>query len=153
MKVDLKKLLTELVSKSAITAYGSASDKALTTSAAVIPLTTYDESVGKVGSDITIVNGGLRCEKTGFVLISARGYFTTGFTANDLVHLVIRWQEVIDIVNCPFRIPSTYSCFSIAPQLYRVSAGSTLHLYAYNQTAARGNISNGKLTELTVVYI
>lgn len=147
--VSLKKILKEIVGRSAITAKGAAGDQSLTTTSTVVPLTTY---TAKLGNNLTVVNNGVKCEKDGWVLIAAEGYFSGGFTANDIAHLVIRVNST-DLTNAAIRLPSTYIYCSIAPQLYHVTAGTMLYLYAYNQTAARGYITKTYGTWLNVVYL
>lgn len=148
--ISMKKFMKELmVSKSAITACGGTASQNLTASEARVPMTTYRS---KLGTGLSVTSNGVKCNRAGWVLLSAEGYFTTGFTANDIVHLVIKLDST-NLVNTAYRIPSTYCYFNIAPQLRQVTAGTMIYLYAYNQTAARGVIANNTSTVLNVVYI
>lgn len=135
---------------SAITACGNNStDLSLTTSEQRIPMTTY---IANVGSHLSVSDNGIRCGKTGFVEVSANIYFTSGFTKDDLVHLIIR-KGTTDIMDFRHRLSGTYTFYGSAPIVYEVSAGDYLYLYAYNQTAARGKVSRSTLSWLTVKYL
>jgi len=134
----------------AITACGNSSgDQSLTTSAATLPMTTF--RAGK-GTDFTVTNNGIKCEKDGWVIVSARVYFTTGFTQFDTVHVVIT-KDSTNISDTPFRIPSTYCVITSGSILQEVTAGTMFYLKVYNQTAARGAASKNVSTSLTLMYV
>lgn len=136
---------------SAISACGAAgtADLALSTSEKRVNL---NSNRAIVGADLTTNNGGVKCAKSGYVEVSGAIYCTTGFTANDYVHLVIRRGSTL-IINAVHRIPNDYDYYSVASIVYPVSAGDILYLYAYNQSGARGQISAATGSWLTVKYL
>lgn len=136
---------------SAISGCGATASISLTTntSGVKIPITTYR---GKVGSYLSISNDGIKCEKKGHVEISACAYFIDGFTANSLVHIIIK-KNSTTVTNAVHRLPSHYDYYSISPLVYSVSAGDILYLYAYNQTDAKGKVAGDSRTWLTVKYL
>lgn len=136
---------------SAITACGATgtADLVLGTSEKKVKL---DSNRARVGTGLTNSNGGVKCAKSGYVEVSGAIYFVSGFNANDLVHLVIK-KNSTNIVNAVHRLPGDYDYYSIAPIVYSVSEGDTLYLYAYNQTAARGQINAATFSWLTVKYL
>ena len=136
---------------SAISACGAVgtADIALSTSEKKITLST---NRGNVGNYLSNWNGGVTCYKSGYVEVSAGIYFVSGFTANDLVHLVIK-KNSTNIINAVHRLPGNYDYYSVAPIVYSVSEGDTFYLFAYNQTAARGQINAGVSSWLTVKYL
>lgn len=137
---------------SAITACGATgtADLVLSTSEKQVNL---NSNRAIVGADLTNDNsGGVKCAKSGYVEVSGTIYCTTGFTANDYVHLVIRRGSTL-IINAVHRIPNNYDYFGVTPIVYSVSAGDILYLYAYNQSGARGQISAATGSWLTVKYL
>lgn len=136
---------------SAITACGATgtADLALTKDEQKVNL---NSNRARVGSDLISNDGGVQCAKSGYVEVSGAIYCTTGFTANDYVHLVIRRGSTL-IINAVHRIPNDYDYYSVAPIVYSVSAGDILYLYAYNQSGARGQISAATGSWLTVKYL
>lgn len=144
-------LITDGYFTSAITACGATdtADLALSTSEKKV---TLSSNRARVGADLTNNNGGVKCAKGGYVEVSGAIYCVSGFNANDLVHLVIK-KNSTNIINAVHRLPNNYDYYSIAPIIYSVSAGDMLYLYAYNQTAARGQINAATLSWLTVKYL
>lgn len=157
MNLDVRAWVSKILSdiyamqnKSCITACGNGSDISLTTSAKVIPMTTHR---AKRGTDLTVVSNGVICEKDGIVAISAYAYFTTGYTANDIVHIVIR-KGGTNILNWADRMVSTSYRYLGIPTIYQtVTAGTLIDLCAYNQTGARGLVANNTASALSVAYV
>ena len=136
---------------SAMSGCGATATISLTTntSGEKIPITTYRD---KVGDYLSISNGGIKCEKKGHVEISGNVYFTDGFTANSLVHTLIK-KNSTTVINAVHRLPTHYDYYSIPPLVFNVSAGDILYLYVYNQTDAKGKVAGDNRTWLTVKYL
>ena len=136
---------------SAMSGCGATATISLTTntSGEKIPITTYRD---KVGDYLSISNGGIKCEKKGHVEISGNVYFIDGFTANSLVHTLIK-KNSTTVINAVHRLPTHYDYYSIPPLVFNVSAGDILYLYVYNQTDAKGKVAGDNRTWLTVKYL
>ena len=134
-------------------AYGSltymASALTLTTSAQKLPLgTTF------VGNGCSASSNGVKVEKAGTYLILGSAYLFDGYTANDIVHLLIRAGST-EVADCVYRAPTAnpYQTISTVPVVVQLAANSVVTLHAYNQVAARGTINSRTMHGLTVLRI
>ena len=109
------------------------SSQTLTTSAAKMALNTF------TGSGCSKSSNGIKVTKAGLYQINGMAYLTTGFTANDIIHLMIR-QNTTTIAEAVWRTPAAapYETLYVGPMIVSASASDVFYLYVYNQTGGRG---------------
>ena len=74
-----------------------------------------------------------------------------GFTANDIVHLRIYVNSTYNMDSVKrMGTSNPYEVVYNGVLIKELNAGDMIYLYAYNQTAARGNVGNQANTRLTV---
>lgn len=143
-KNDLKEILEGAISQKVPVCWGSlllptASGTALTLtqSSQKIPLSVFD------GVDCALSANGIKVNKAGVYLVSGSGYFSTGFTVNDLIHLRI-YKNSTYVAEMVKRVygADPYEVIHSGPVILNLAAGDTVYLYAYNQTGARGLVGN-----------
>lgn len=109
------------------------SSMTLSTSAAKLPLNTF------TGSGCSKSSNGIKVDKAGIYQVSGMAYLTTGFTANDIIHLQLR-KNTTTIAEAVWRTynAAPYQTLYTGPMIVSLAAGDIIYLYAYNQTGARG---------------
>lgn len=134
-------------------AYGSltgmASALTLTTSAQKLPLGgTF------VGNECSESSNGVMVEEAGTYMITGSAYLFGGYTANDIVHLLVH-VGATEVADCLFRATTTnpYQTISTAPVVVQLAANTVVTMHAYNQVAARGTINSKAGHGLTVLRI
>lgn len=148
--IDWRKSLK--VSSSCLRITSLSSNMSLTTSATKIPLIT--SSKNDPDNLLEVYNNGVKCNANGTIAIIASAYLHSGFTVNDIVHVMIYkntscWTDH----GLRVRLEAPYQDVE-ACQMMGVSAGDVIYLYAYNQTGARGLIgSTSNRTYINVCYV
>lgn len=119
----------------------------LTTSAQKIALTSFS------GYGMSATSNGIKVAKAGTYLVIGSAYFHSGFTANDIVHLII-------LKNGTYICDSILRMYTASPYqtvqdstIVTCAANDVFYLYAYNQTAARGKIASRDGHGLSVVRL
>ena len=137
---------TAMDARSAITVYKSAA-QTLTTSAAKV---TMGSTLGSVGDAFTLSNGGVLVNRDCTAEISGNLYVNSSLTAKDLVYLQF-WVNSTNICTANTDC-AAYGVLSVpfTPIIRKLTKGSYLYLYAYNNTAARGNLPAYAQNRLTV---
>lgn len=108
----------------------------LSTSETKIPLDTF------TGSGCSKASNGIKVDKAGVYEISGAAYFATGFSSSDILHLRLK----VNTTNVAEQVKRTYSTapyeiMHVGSVIVSMSAGDVVYLYAFNQTAARGTVS------------
>lgn len=105
-------------------------------------------------SDITLSDGSIVCPRPGSVLAVAHvALGTSGFTANDIIHLRIQRNGANTGADLVERKVSTgYGTMQLVT-VVSVAAGDVISAKAWNQTAARGTVQNSSSTRITVAYL
>lgn len=103
----------------------------------------------------------IKAKKKGMYLVTLSGYFTTNFTANDIIHINLERQQ---------NGSTTWTAIGFAGYIGRVTnaswyqrvdcvgyisldVGDTIRMTAYNQTGARGRINVGGNTNLQIIKV
>lgn len=104
--------------------------------------------------EFTPATGTIKILKDGAYFIRGCMYVTTGYTANDILHLIVYINGAVatqfDHVH---RMVSTgYSTIEVTG-LTPLVAGDTVQLFARNQTASRGSVQPSNVTQLNVIKL
>ena len=120
---------------------------ALTTSPQIVPLSNF------TGDGVSYTSNGIRIDTEGLYEIWGQIYFSTGFTANDILHAFI-YSNTTAIAESLIRldVANYYVTIIINPVIVTCSSDDLITLRAYNQNAARGN-AGGERTALYVKRI
>lgn len=103
----------------------------------------------------------IKAKKKGMYLVTLSGYFTTNFTANDIIHINLERQQsgsttwtVIGFAGYVGRVTnaSWYQRVDCAGYI-SLDVGDTVRMTAYNQTGARGRINVNGSTNLQIMKI
>lgn len=135
-----------------IKAYGGMTEltsaQTLTASAAKLSLKTFS------GVGCSASSNGIKVENAGTYMVWGGVYMTTGYTVNDLVHVIVRQNSstLIEGMGRPV-VANTYTMLTTMPVIVTASAGDVFYLYAYNQTGARGVIGSSAATGLYIRQI
>lgn len=133
-----------------IGAYGSLTGQSstlnLSTSAQKIPFSTFS------GVGCSASSNGIKVAQAGTYMVWAAAYFTSGFNNDDLPHLIV-YKNSTNVYDCNFRIGGTYRVQQAGPVVLALAANDVIYAYAYNQTAARGQIASRTNVGLTVKRI
>lgn len=99
-------------------------------------------------------SGGITVKKNGIYFVRGCMYVTTGFTANDILHLIVyKNGAVITQMDKVHRMVSTgYQTIEVTG-IFNLAEGDYLQLYGRNQTAARGNVQPSNVTQLGVIKL
>lgn len=111
----------------------------LTTSAQKVPL---HGSFAQYGGCSESSNG-IKVPVAGVYLITGLVYLTTGFAENDMIHVELRKNDS-SLCNtlCRVCLANAYQSFAAPTQIVSLAANDVITLHAWNQTAARGTVSN-----------
>ena len=145
--LDVKALLTKILKVHGTygALYSLSSSLSLTTTSQKVPIDTF------VGEGCSKSSNGIKVKEAGVYEISGSAYFSTGFTANDLVHVEI-WVNSTVINDAIFRTGTAnyYCSVAVAPIIYSLNAGDVVYLYAYNQAGARGLVESRRRNGLAL---
>ena len=97
---------------------------------------------------------GIKVHNSGLYMLWGGMYLSTGFTANDLVHVILTQGGTVQGEGLG-RAPTTnpYATLNASPVIVTASAGDVFYLYAYNQTASRGTVADNARTCLCIKQI
>lgn len=110
------------------------------------------ENSTKVGDDLTIMSGGIRCEKAGKVMISASAFFT-GMSNGNVANLKIKNINT-DVAFVSDRAVSDRCQLTIPPRITSCSEGDVFFLSVANTSEEAGSVAGSALrTWLTVQYV
>lgn len=128
------------MSASSATLAGMANDFSLSTSYAKVPLSTFSKS--DPDGLFSASSNGIKVAASGTILVIASAYFYTGFTANDLVGIVV-YKNSTNVCEHTLKVSTSKPYQStFCSTLVDVSAGDVIYLYARNSTAAQGIVKN-----------
>ena len=125
------------------------SELTLGTSAKKIPLGTtqaYSTTLTEMS------DGGIKCNLTGSVLVSATVY-AGGLSADGIVIAQVYKNDTAYALNAANSGTKTFACCQLQTRAMLVEEGDIIYLYAYNYTEAKGSIAVANRTQLTVMYI
>lgn len=109
------------------------------------------------GSGCSKSSYGIKVANAGSYLITAQVYLNSGFTVADIVHVTCCVNNSNTIIAEMIERVSTtnpYEIHTVGPVIASLSANDVVYLYAYNQTAARGVITDRTASNnLTIVRI
>lgn len=90
-------------------------------------------------SGCTLSSGGIKVNAAGNYEISGSYEFRTGFTANDICHIIVKNGTTV-IAHALWRTYSAnpYYTMTLPPFVAQLSANDTIYMYVYNQGGARG---------------
>lgn len=103
----------------------------------------------------------IKAKKKGMYLVTMSGYFTTNFTANDIIHINLERQQsgsttwtVIGFAGYVGRVTnaSWYQRVDCAGYI-SLDVGDTIRMTCYNQTGARGRINVNGSTNLQIMQL
>lgn len=103
----------------------------------------------------------IKAKKKGMYLVTLSGYFTTNFTANDIIHINLEKQQsgsttwtVIGFAGYIGRVTnaSWYQRVDCVGYV-NLDVGDTVRMTAYNQTGARGRINVNNNTNIQIIKI
>lgn len=125
--------------------YGMSSSLTLSTSGKKVALTTFS------GSGCQLSSNGIKVTNAGTYMINGSAYCTTGYTVNDIVHIVL-YKGSTSLHDSPKRVSnaSPYEIMPVGPVIVTLAANDVIYLYAYNQTGARGTVATHTLTHITL---
>lgn len=130
---------------------GMSSNLSLTTSRQKLALNTF------AGIGCSKSSNGIKVTNAGVYLVTAHAYLQSGYTENDLVHVLITKNGSDDgLAEAVIRAPATspYEIMTVGPVIASLAAGDVVYVHAYNQTGARGAIADRGLSDnLAVVRI
>ena len=111
----------------------------LTTSAQKVPLHGTFAQYGGCSES----SNGIKVPVAGVYLITGLVYFTTGFAENDMIHVELQ-KNGSPLCNslCRVCLADAYQSFDAPTQIASLAANDVITLHAWNQTAARGTVSN-----------
>lgn len=117
----------------------------LSTSAAKLPLNTF------TGDGCSKSSNGIKVNKSGIYRVSGMAYLTTGFTANDIIHLQLR-KNSTTVAEAVWRTynAAPYRTLYVGEMITSLSANDVIYLYAYNQTGARGTAATKQDTGIVI---
>lgn len=107
----------------------------LTTTSQKAPMNTF------IGFGCSKSSNGIKVSEAGVYLISAQMYYSTGFTAGDIIHTEINknGNTVLSETVARATNANPYTTYQTGPVITELAAGDTVYVYVRNQTAARGN--------------
>lgn len=110
-----------------------ASDTTLSNSETKVPFTSI------TASGCTLSSGGIKVNAAGNYEISGSYEFRTGFTANDICHIIVK-NGTTTIAHALWRTYSAnpYYTMTLPPFVVSLSANDVIYMYVYNQGGARG---------------
>lgn len=131
----------------AMTVYGSS---ALTLSTAIKKVI-CGNTLTECSDFLESVDGGVKCLRQGYVLVFGFVYYKS-LTAGDTVGLSVYKNTTVCGAQ---RTASSAAAVSahIPVEIIPVSANDVIYMYAQNYTGARGSVSSGTSTTMTVMYI
>lgn len=110
----------------------------LTTSAQKLTLNQF------TGSGCSLSSNGIKVEKAGIYEISGTAYFTTGFTVNDVMHMLLIKNSTTVVDNGKRAYAAApYENIYVSPTIINLAAGDVIYVHVYNQTGARGTVGTG----------
>lgn len=123
-------------------------NRALTSSSTKIPLITFN------GSGCSLSSNGIKVTNGGVYTVCASIYLGDGFTANDIVHLVINVNSK-EIIHEQIRLhlAGAWTTYSTDNTIVNLNAGDVVYMYAYNQSGARGNVVRSSPTRCPILTI
>ena len=129
---------------------GMASEQTLTNAFAKVLLNTTTFG----GSGCSQYSNGIKVNKAGTYMIWASAYMSTGYTDNDIIHFSI-YKNSTNMYELRERTTNAnpYKTVNIGPTLFDLAAGDVVYLYAYNQAAARGKLTNMSMHGLYIRQI
>lgn len=133
-----------------LTVYAMSAEQTMTATQAPLVLANSD---GHSDGALELSGGGIKCKYPGAIVIIGVVQVTTGFTANDLLHTRVQVNGANKGPDIAMRKVSTSSGTLQIITVYQAAANDVIRLTAWNATAARGKISNGNSTRLTVAYL
>lgn len=103
----------------------------------------------------------IKAKKKGMYLVTMSGYFTTNFTANDIIHINLERQQSGSATWTAIGFAGYVGRVTNASWYQRVDCvgyvnldvGDTVRMTAYNQTGARGRINVNNNTNLQIIKI
>lgn len=109
----------------------------LTTTAKKLPLNTF------TGNNCQLSSNGIKVNKAGLYMIWGSAYFSTGFTALDLVNVMV-YVNSSQISDGSNRIDTAnyYNVIATSPVIMPLAANDVVYLYARNGAANRGVVEN-----------
>lgn len=124
-----------------------ASDTTLSNSETKVPFTSI------TASGCTLSSGGIKVNAAGNYEISGSYEFRTGFTANDICHIIVKNGTTI-IAHALWRTYSAnpYYTMTLPPFVVSLSANDVIYMYVYNQGGARG-IGRATATQGNGLYV
>ena len=125
--------------------YGMSSNLTLSTSAKKVALTTFS------GSGCQLSSNGIKVANAGTYMINGSAYCTTGYTANDIIHIQL-YKGSTSLCDSTKRVSnaSPYEIMPVGPIIVTLAANDVIYLYAHNQTGARGTVATNTLTHITL---
>ena len=126
----------------------------LTTSWALIQCGANQAS-GDYSAYYTVIAGSVQVKQAGTYLISAQGYFGSGFAAGDILHLGVGVNGTGTLYDNGVPAISANPYMDISPSMIirNLNAGDIVGIYARNQAAARGTVATGNRTRLSIIKI
>lgn len=125
--------------------YGMSSNLTLSTSAKKVALTTFS------GSGCQLSSNGIKVANAGTYMINGSAYCTTGYTANDIIHIQL-YKGSTSLCDSTKRVSnaSPYEIMPVGPIIVTLAANDVIYLYAHNQGGARGTVATNTLTHITL---
>lgn len=141
------KYLRYPINMHAMTVYGSS---ALTLSTAIKKVI-CGNTLTECSDFLESVDGGIKCLRQGYVLVFGFAYYKS-LTAGDTVGLSVYKNTTVCGAQRTASSAATVSAH-IPVEIIPVSANDVIYMYAQNYTGARGSVSSGTSTTMTVMYI
>lgn len=127
---------------------GCGVDTSLTNTTQKLPMSTLYNSCG---SAFTQSDGGIKCERDGYVLVSGCAH-VLNLTNNDAVSLQLTVNST-NYAQSYTPTPRLFVTATLSPRILQVSAGDVIYLSAYNYDGSRGTVRANNSTILTATYV